>query len=67
MAQQPRDPNTILARYAEGPVQLEAALEDLTELGMVEPCDPLVRWGDLMGARVGDQVEKEAFLWSGSQ
>ena len=31
MTQQPPDPNTILARYAEGPAQLEAALEGLAE------------------------------------
>jgi len=31
MTQQPPDPNTIRARYAEGPAQLEAALEGLAE------------------------------------
>jgi len=31
MTQQTSDPNTILSRYAEGPAQLEAALEGLAE------------------------------------
>jgi hypothetical protein len=31
MREHPRDPSTILARYADGPVQLEAAIAGLTE------------------------------------
>jgi len=41
MTEQTRDPDTILARYADGPAQLEAAIAGLTEtdLGLAQSAD----------------------------